>query len=88
MIDQTLQDEMKVTVVATGLGKTSTPNVVVDNTAITPAVAVGPVDYTNLDTPAYERQKPVEKSKQNLDIGQTKDMEYLDIPAFLRRQAD
>ncbi|HAN79975.1 MAG TPA: cell division protein FtsZ, partial [Gammaproteobacteria bacterium] len=88
VIDQTLQDEMKVTVVATGLGKTSTPNVVVDNTAITPAVAVGPVDYTNLDTPAYERQKPVEKSKQNLDIGQTKDMEYLDIPAFLRRQAD
>lgn len=88
VIDQTLQDEMKVTVVATGLGKTSTPNVVVDNTAITPAVAVGPVDYTSLDTPAYERQKPVEKSKQNLDIGQTKDMEYLDIPAFLRRQAD
>jgi hypothetical protein len=46
------------------------------------------MDYARLDTPAYERQKPVEKPAQSLDVGQTKDMEYLDIPAFLRRQAD
>ena len=87
VIDQTLQDEIKVTVVATGLGKSSTPNVVVDNTAVAPAAA-GPMDYATLDAPTYARQTPAEKPTQNLDVGQTKDMEYLDIPAFLRRQAD
>ena len=87
VIDQTLQDEIKVTVVATGLGKSSAPNVVVDNTAVAPAAA-GPMDYATLDAPTYARQKPAEKPTQNLDVGQTKDMEYLDIPAFLRRQAD
>ena len=88
VIDQTLQDEIKVTVVATGLGKAMKPNVVVDNTAIEPAAVAGQMDYATLDTPAYERQKPAEKPAQSLDVGQTKDMEYLDIPAFLRRQAD
>jgi cell division protein FtsZ len=88
VIDQTLQDEIKVTVVATGLGKAPAPNVVVDNTVIESPAVGGQMDYAKLDAPAYARQKTVEKSAQNLDVGQTKDMEYLDIPAFLRRQAD
>ncbi|MGB0997526.1 MAG: cell division protein FtsZ [Pseudomonadales bacterium] len=87
VIDQTLQDEMKVTVVATGLGKAAVPNVVVDNTAVVERAASGMMDYDKLDTPAYER-KPVEKPAQSIDTSQSKDMEYLDIPAFLRRQAD
>ena len=86
VIDQTLQDEMKVTVVATGLGKAAVPNVVVDNTVVERA-ASGMMDYDKLDAPAYER-KPVEKPAQSIDTSQSKDMEYLDIPAFLRRQAD
>ena len=88
VIDQTLQDEIKVTVVATGLGKVPAPNVVVDNTVIEPPAVGGQMDYAKLDTPAYARQKTLDKSAQSLDVGQTKDMEYLDIPAFLRRQAD
>ncbi len=88
VIDQTLQDEIKVTVVATGLGKALAPNVVVDNTVIEPPAVGGQMDYAKLDTPAYVRQKTLDKSAQSLDVGQTKDMEYLDIPAFLRRQAD
>ena len=88
VIDQTLQDEIKVTVVATGLGKALAPNVVVDNTVIEPPAVGGQMDYGKLDTPAYVRQKTLDKSAQSLDVGQTKDMEYLDIPAFLRRQAD
>ena len=87
VIDQTLQDEMKVTVVATGLGKMAVPNVVVDNTAVVERSASGLMDYDKLDTPAYER-KPLEKPAQTIDTNQSKDMEYLDIPAFLRRQAD
>ena len=87
VIDQTLQDEMKVTVVATGLGKMAVPNVVVDNTPVVERSASGPMDYDKLDAPAYER-KPLEKPAQTIDTNQSKDMEYLDIPAFLRRQAD
>ena len=87
VIDQTLQDEMKVTVVATGLGKMAVPNVVVDNTPVVERSASGLMDYDKLDAPAYER-KPREKPAQTIDTNQSKDMEYLDIPAFLRRQAD
>ena len=87
VIDQTLQDEMKVTVVATGLGKMALPNVVVDNTPVVERSASGLMDYDKLDAPAYER-KPLEKPAQTIDTNQSKDMEYLDIPAFLRRQAD
>ena len=87
VIDQTLQDEMKVTVVATGLGKMAVPNVVVDNTPVVERSASGLMDYDKLDAPAYER-KPQEKPAQTIDTNQSKDMEYLDIPAFLRRQAD
>ncbi|MED6342409.1 MAG: cell division protein FtsZ [Pseudomonadota bacterium] len=87
VIDQTLQDEMKVTVVATGLGKMAVPNVVVDNTPVVERSASGLMDYDKLDAPAYER-KPLEKPAQTIDTNQSKDLEYLDIPAFLRRQAD
>ena len=87
VIDQSLQDEMKVTVVATGLGKMAVPNVVVDNTPVVERSASGLMDYDKLDAPAYER-KPLEKPAQTIDTNQSKDMEYLDIPAFLRRQAD
>ncbi|MEC7414189.1 MAG: cell division protein FtsZ [Pseudomonadota bacterium] len=87
VIDQTLQDEMKVTVVATGLGKMAVPNVVVDNTPVVERSASGLMDYDKLDAPAYER-KPLEKPAQTIDTNLSKDMEYLDIPAFLRRQAD
>ena len=87
VIDQTLQEEMKVTVVATGLGKMAVPNVVVDNTPVVERSASGLMDYDKLDAPAYER-KPLEKPAQTIDTNQSKDMEYLDIPAFLRRQAD
>ena len=87
VIDQTLQDEMKVTVVATCLGKMAVPNVVVDNTPVVERSASGLMDYDKLDAPAYER-KPLEKPAQTIDTNQSKDMEYLDIPAFLRRQAD
>ena len=56
VIDQTLQDEMKVTVVATGLGKIAVPNVVVDNTPVVERSASGLMDYDKLDAPAYERK--------------------------------
>jgi cell division protein FtsZ len=87
VIDQDLGDELKVTVVATGLGEASRPNVIVDNTM--PEMGInGQPDYKKLDLPAYARHNAALK-QDNLaeDLG-TDNMDFLDIPAFLRRQAD
>ena len=88
VIDPEMTDELKVTVVATGLGgDREKPTKVVDNTR----TLDGKTDYNQLDRPAVLRRRAV--SNGNVAIDQSKDSEeqgvdYLDIPAFLRRQAD
>lgn len=47
--------------------------------------ASGDVDYNQLDRPTVIRKKAANDRPGVEDEG---DMEYLDIPAFLRRQAD
>ena len=87
VIDQEMTDDLKVTVVATGLGESVRPNVIVDNT--TPTLGLGgQPDYRQLDRPAYARHNAALR-QDNLAEDLTKDnLDYLDIPAFLRRQAD
>jgi len=95
VIDPELSDELRVTVVATGLGfkeTTEVPKKVVDNTAA-PAANVRKVpttaaDYAELDKPAHVRQQAASAPAPKVDSAKAKDMDYLDIPAFLRRQAD
>lgn len=88
VIDPDMTDELKVTVVATGLGgDREKPTKVVDNTRSLD----GTTDYNQLDRPAVLRRRAV--SHGNVAIDHSKDSEeqgvdYLDIPAFLRRQAD
>ncbi len=85
VIDPELSDELRVTVVATGLGRGA--EVVADQ----PVKLVvnkeegikSDVDY---DRPTVLRNKP--KGEQGEVKGADTSMEYLDIPAFLRRQAD
>jgi len=95
VIDPEMSDEIRVTVVATGLGamainkndRTET-KVVVDNTR----GADGRPNYSALDRPPALRAKKTAaaqaptktKAVEQVD----RDMEYLDIPAFLRKQAD
>mgnify|MGYP003571100798 FL=1 len=108
MIDPDLGDELKVTVVATGLGEPVKPSVVVNNTAAVDAgreamsraeaeaepqarTAGGQPDYgRELDRPTVFRQRDAMVSQQsNLALDQeTGDPDWIDIPAFLRRQAD
>jgi cell division protein FtsZ len=96
VIDPELTNELRVTVVATGLGIAAkaaapvkeskpAPTKVVDNTRR----AAPPVDYAALDRPAHLRANAHSSNAAALaaPLGD-KELEYLDIPAFLRRQAD
>jgi len=86
VIDPDLHDEIRVTVVATGLSgarAASEPKLTIvhKNT--------GEIDYTEMTRrPAVARKhsqlEPRAESKKEREM----DLEYLDIPAFLRRQAD
>ena len=82
-----MSDEIKVTVVATGLGEPEKPNVIVDNT-LTAAAMEGHVDYAELDRPAYARHNTALQQDNLAEDPLSQNMDYLDIPAFLRRQAD
>jgi len=85
VIDSSMTDgELRVTMVATGLGK---DKILAD----VPLAAIQPesngeVDYKKLERPTAIRKKIVGDS---VEMPEDKDsMEYLEIPAFLRRQAD
>ncbi|MDQ2075092.1 cell division protein FtsZ [Marinimicrobium sp. ABcell2] len=91
VIDPEMSDELRVTVVATGLGvsareeKAAPTKVVVDNTRR----SNGQVDYSAYDRPTAIRQKAASPSSAAAAMPATdREMEFLDIPAFLRRQAD
>ncbi len=89
VIDPEMTDELRVTVVATGLGAAQAvpepkPTKVVDNTAT--RKADGTPDYSQLDRPTITRQAG--SAARQIDVADRPDMDYLDIPAFLRRQAD
>ncbi|MBS24089.1 MAG: cell division protein FtsZ [Gammaproteobacteria bacterium] len=86
VIDPNLDEEMHVTVVATGLGSQhERPTKVVDNTG-----NENETDYRQLDMPAVMRNgQGAERSPVVAQaVGAETDIDYLDIPAFLRRQAD
>lgn len=88
VIDPEMGDELRVTVVATGLGRPEleVPRTIVDNTKKKVA-GDGAVDYSDFDKPTALRKAAIEgRAEQALDA--EKDLDYLDIPAFLRSQAD
>jgi len=84
-LDQSMKDEVRVTVVATGLGKhasQSSPMRIikkdnVDNNDVSP-------DYDSLSKPMSERKRAV---GDDVHDSESKE-DLLNVPAFLRRQAD
>ena len=99
VINPELGDELHVTVVATGLGqRIEKPMKVVDNTAVQTAVTASAqtarqqpadhaaVNYRDLDRPTVMRNQGGAATAAKLNPQD--DLDYLDIPAFLRRQAD
>ena len=92
VIDPEMSDELRVTVVVTGLGQIrperSAPRRV-------ETISEGTLDYNVLDKPAVLRKQnhytppSPAASTPKKPVGQlVEDMEYLDIPAFLRRHED
>lgn len=97
VIDADMRDELHVTVVATGLGaRLEKPVKVIDNTvqvaassqAGAPAARVEPsVNYKDYERPTVQRQSHSGAATAT-KLNTQDDLDYLDIPAFLRRQAD
>ena len=85
VVDAEMRDEMRVTVVATGLGRQSgiaeRPRVV----RTPPRQRPRADDYSNFDAPAVNRRLAV---GDDVDGPSAAEQQMLDIPAFLRRQAD
>ena len=97
VIDADMRDELHVTVVATGLGaRLEKPVKVIDNTvqvaASSQAGAPGArveqtVNYKDYERPTVQRQSH-SGAATAAKLNTQDDLDYLDIPAFLRRQAD
>jgi len=88
VIDPEMSDEIRVTVVATGLGR---GDVEVSEQPVKLAYKnTGEVDYGQLERPTVIRHQNVAAAGGGRAgaAAQEADLDYLDIPAFLRRQAD
>ncbi|HWK52848.1 MAG TPA: cell division protein FtsZ [Hyphomicrobiales bacterium] len=96
VIDPEMGDDISVTVVATGLAsavlqRLEKPTKVVDNVPRTPPRRM---DYHTLDKPAVTRRQAASRPEPQAHpvyqraVGSDADLDFLDIPAFLRKQAD
>ncbi|NNC23715.1 cell division protein FtsZ [Salinisphaera sp. USBA-960] len=83
--DPNIADELCVTVVATGLGgqpQERTPEA--SQQATSQSEDVDQMRYADLDRPTVIRRQPQQAADDNAAM----DMDYFDVPAFLRNQAD
>ena len=82
VLEMDMENELRVTVVATGLGQVQALAQPEQTVQLVKRTVNGDVDFGQLDKPTVLRNKEsaarIDKSQEN----------YLDIPAFLRRQAD
>jgi cell division protein FtsZ len=90
VIDETLADDLRVTMVATGLGspiarKETKQQVTLVVKNGTDAAPVGIVNYEDLEQPAVMRRR---NRDATLEAMKQSGVDLLDIPAFLRKQAD
>ena len=101
--DDTMEDRLRVTVVATGLGRAKQRPQLVPSPVSMPAQrtgtsdavgamsnrngGMGSVDYSELDVPAVIRN-PRNEAAARVAALESSGMDRLEIPAFLRKQAD
>ena len=83
VLDPEMEDELRVTMVATGIRKAPQISLVKDE-----GVDEGGADDVDYDQPTVIRRRPRTAGDVDAHGNAAVDMEYLDVPAFLRRQAD
>jgi cell division protein FtsZ len=87
--DDNLEDSLRVTIVATGLGKPVTRQQAKPLTVVAQKTGTDnqglEVDYDTLDQPAVIRRR---NRAETVEAMRQSGVEMLDIPAFLRKQAD
>ena len=89
-VDPELGEELSVTVVATGLGAQQELKVVRGGQH--PVNARGELSYRDMERPAIDRKRAPEPrpqpSRAAPAMNTAEDLDFIDIPTFLRRQAD
>ncbi len=84
VLDPEMEDELRVTMVATGIRKAPQISLVKDQ-GMEEDTSAHEDDY---DVPTVIRRRPRAAGDVDLQGNTAVDMDYLDVPAFLRRQAD
>lgn len=96
VLDPEMKDELRVTVIATGVGPVNAQRqervppikVVPPKTPSTPDKPSKISDYKEYDKPTVTRRNTSDLHEHSSESQETQAEKYLDIPAFLRRQAD
>ncbi|MFD1804129.1 cell division protein FtsZ [Mixta tenebrionis] len=89
-LDPEMNDELRVTVVATGIGMDKRPEItlVTNKQAASQPVMDHRYQQHGMSPLPQEPQKPAAKVVNDQSSQSGKEPDYLDIPAFLRKQAD
>jgi len=90
VLEPEMEGEMRVTVVATGLGQQIAEQELDKKVKLVQNTKTGEMDYSKLERPTVIRNKSTAATATSRygAIAEDNSMDYLDIPAFLRRQAD
>ncbi len=90
VLEPEMEGEMRVTVVATGLGQQIAEQELEKKVKLVQNKKTGEMDYSKLERPTVIRNKSTATTATNRfgSAAEENSMDYLDIPAFLRRQAD
>ncbi|PQX94652.1 cell division protein FtsZ [Cronobacter sakazakii] len=86
-LDPDMNDELRVTVVATGIGMDKRPEITLVTNKQTQQPAMERYQQHGM-APLTQEQKPASKVVNDPTPQTAKEPDYLDIPAFLRKQAD
>ena len=84
VVDPEWGDDLKVTVVVTGLSETVEYEAMIEET-VAEEDSDGPVDYSKLERPTYLRGRKDRQADRVGEVGRAVDESYLDIHGFLNR---
>ena len=88
VFDENMADRLRVTVVATGIGRRTAKPMLVPQTQLrTGTDNVAPVNYEQFEQPTVWRS-PRASAAAQVQALEDNGVERFDIPAFLRKQAD